>query len=118
MSKNLQNIIKKGEMISTKKYNNCLKNMNEYKNSIKNEFSNFDFLILPSTFSRAPRIGSIEKDDTCLIWTAIGFPCISIPIKYSNTTLPYGLMVVSTHYSDLALLDFAKKLDKLLKKIV
>ena len=47
--------------------------MNEYKNSIKKEFSNFDFLILPSTFSRAPRIGSIEKDDTSLIWTAIGF---------------------------------------------
>ena len=118
ISKNLQNIIKKGEEISTKKYNNCLKNMNEYKNSIKNEFSNFDFLILPSTFSRAPRIGSIEKDDTSLIWTAIGFPCINIPIKYSNTTLPYGLMVVSTHYNDLALLDFAKKLDKLLKKIL
>ena len=48
--------------------------MNEYKNSIKKEFSNFDFLILPSTFSRAPRIGSIErKDDTSLIWTAIEF---------------------------------------------
>ena len=31
ISKNLQNIIKKGEKISTKKYNNCLKNMNEYK---------------------------------------------------------------------------------------
>ena len=53
-----------------------------------------------------------------LIWTAIGFPCINIPIKYSNTTLPYGLMIVSTHYNDLALLDFAKKIDKLLKKIL
>ena len=90
--------------------------MNEYKNSIKKEFSNFDFLILPSTFSRAPRVGSNELKDTSLIWTAIGYPCINIPIKYPSSKLPYGLMVVSTDYNDLALLDFAKMLDKLLKK--
>tara|TARA_S200000501_G_scaffold233228_1_gene218769 strand:+ start:10216 stop:11565 length:1350 start_codon:yes stop_codon:yes gene_type:complete len=116
ISKSLQNIIKKGEKISTQKYNIYLKDMNEYKNSIKKEFSNFDFLILPSTFSRAPRVGSNELKDTSLIWTAIGYPCINIPIKYPSSKLPYGLMVVSTDYNDLALLDFAKMLDKLLKK--
>tara|TARA_A100001015_G_scaffold305034_1_gene397128 strand:- start:2413 stop:3729 length:1317 start_codon:yes stop_codon:yes gene_type:complete len=116
ISKSLQNIIKKGEKISTQKYNSSLKDMNEYKNSIKKEFSNFDFLILPSTFSRAPRVGSNELKDTSLIWTAIGYPCINIPIKYPSSKLPYGLMVVSTDYNDLALLDFAKMLDKSLKK--
>ena len=116
ISKSLQNIIKKGEKISTQKYNIYLKDMNEYKNSIKKEFSNFDFLILPSTFSRAPRVGSNELKDTSLIWTAIGYPCINIPIKYPSSKLPYGLMVVSTDYNDLALLDFAKMLDKSLKK--
>ena len=70
----------------------------------------FDYIIIPSTFSRAPLKNNLEIDDTCLIWTTLGFPCLNMPFKFFKDKLPFGLMLVSNEFNDFALLDFAKKM--------
>ena len=79
-------------------------------------FKNFDFVIIPTTASIAPKINKIEKEDTCLIWTTFGYPTISLPIyKSKKTNLPFGLQIISSKYNDFSLLEFSKKINKLLK---
>jgi len=70
-----------------------------------------DFLFTPSTASVAPKIGNVEKTDTCLIWTFLGAPAISLPIFYDEKTkLPFGLQIVAKRYEDFRLLDFSEKI--------
>ena len=53
-------MINKGEKINIKKYNNVLKNKC-FKKSIRLETSKFDFIVAPSTFSKAPKIKNRDK---------------------------------------------------------
>ena len=110
ISKNLIKIINKGECISQKEYNEALKQITIIKKKIKILMGKFDYIIIPSTFSRAPLKNNLEIDDTCLIWTTLGFPCLNMPFKFFKDKLPFGLMLVSNEFNDFALLDFAKKM--------
>ncbi len=114
-SKTLLKMINKGEKINIKKYNNVLKKINVLKKSIRLETSKFDFIVAPSTFSKAPKIKKTEIKDTCLIWTTMGYPCINIPFKDSKNNLPFGLLVISNEFTDFNLLKFCnqKKIIKL-----
>ena len=61
----------------------------------------YDFLITPSTGSVAPRIGKLEKTDSCLIWTFFGAPAISLPIFFDcKDRLPFGLQIIAKRYDD------------------
>ncbi len=116
ISKALRKITLKGEKITTKRYNLTIKKIFNYKKLIKNQLSKFDYLIIPSTFTRAPKINNSEKKDSSLIWTTLGVPCITIPVEISKEKLPYGLMIVTNDYNDLSLLDISKKIDLLIKR--
>ena len=72
--------------------------------------SELDFIVVPSTFSQAPRIKHKEINDTSLIWTAMGYPCMNIPFKYSKNSLPFGLLIISGEFNDFSLLEFCKKI--------
>lgn len=116
-SKVMKLMIKKGNTISTKQYlKSCIIQEN-LTNRFENIMKNCDFLVTPSTGSAAPLINRFEKDDTSLIWTFFGAPSISLPIFYSEEKkLPYGLQIISSRYNDLSLINFSKKIMKLLKK--
>ena len=43
--------------------------------------NNYDFMIVPTTYSIAPKKKELEKRDTCLIWSFLGYPCITLPLK-------------------------------------
>ena len=79
-------------------------------------FDEHDFLIIPTTAGFAPKFNQTERDDTCLIWTTLGYPSINIPIYNSKKNdLPYGLQIISKRYCDFLLLDFSKKIFNILK---
>ena len=82
ISKNLSEIIRKGEKINRKKYNEAIKKIENIKKNIFSEIDKFDYIIIPSTFSQAPKKNIKELDDTCLIWTTLGLPCINIPFFF------------------------------------
>tara|TARA_B100000989_G_scaffold255083_1_gene203895 strand:- start:12386 stop:13705 length:1320 start_codon:yes stop_codon:yes gene_type:complete len=108
-SRTLRKMINKGEKTNFKEYKLALKKLEILKKNIRLETSKFDFIVVPSTFSRAPKIKKTEIKDTCLIWTTMGYPCINIPFKDNKNNLPFGLLVVSNEFTDFNLLKFCIK---------
>jgi len=106
----LKRMILEGKKVSTKNYNTKLDQLNNLINLETIKLTKYDFIIVPTTFSKAPLHNKNEKDDCCLIWTALKLPCITIPFFKKNEKLPYGMMITSRMYNDYALLDFAKKI--------
>jgi len=107
----MKDMIALGAEVSTHQYVEALHMQPEYRARFDAAFGDYDFLITPSTASAAPRLGEQEKVDTCLIWTFLGYPVISIPAFWSDELgLPYGLQVVAPKFCDLPLLDFSEQL--------
>lgn len=109
----MRDMIKRGEKISVKKYLEVAKLQPKISIKMDKIFKQYDFIIVPSTASYAPKIGLNEITDSCLIWTFLGYPVLNIPIFYDEKTkLPYGLQIIGKKFSDLSLLDFAENLEK------
>lgn len=106
----MEEMIKKGENISSEHYVKISKLQPVFTNKMNEIFANFDFIIVPSTATSAPKIGDVEKDDTCLIWTFLGYPSVSIPLFTDENNLPFGLQIISKKFDDFALLDLAQKI--------
>jgi Asp-tRNA(Asn)/Glu-tRNA(Gln) amidotransferase A subunit family amidase len=116
ISSNLRNIINHGKKIDIKKKMHSIDYLERCKEKFDRMFKNFDFVIIPTTASIAPKINKIEKEDTCLIWTTFGYPTISLPIYNSKkTNLPFGMQIITNKYNDFSLLELSKKISKLLK---
>lgn len=116
MSDMMKEMIRLGGLISTEDYVDALKRQPEYRARFDTITADYDFLVTPSTASVAPTIGEVEKDDTCLIWTFLGYPVLSIPAFWSSELgLPFGFQIVAPKFCDLALLEFGAGVDKRLR---
>lgn len=100
-------MIKKGESITAEKYVKISKLQPILTNKMNEIFKQVDFIIVPSTASSAPKVGNNEIDDTCLIWTFLGYPTVTIPLFIDENNLPFGLQIISKKFDDFALLEFA-----------
>jgi Asp-tRNA(Asn)/Glu-tRNA(Gln) amidotransferase A subunit family amidase len=116
MSDVMREMIRLGNEVSTAEYVEALQAQPGYRTAFDKAFADYDFLITPSTASVAPRIGGKERDDTCLIWTFLGYPALSIPAFWSDANgLPFGLQIVAPKFCDLPLLDFGQRVVTLLR---
>lgn len=105
----MRDMIGRGDKISSEEYISAIEKQPAFKTKFDEVFADYDFIITPSTASYAPEIGKTETPDTCLIWTFLGYPAISIPLFMNEEkNLPYGLQIVSKKYNDFSLLDFAE----------
>ena len=103
-------MIARGEKIKTEEYIDAIKLQPVIRSRFDKAFEDYDFIITPSTASVAPLLSETEKEDTCLIWTFLGYPVISIPLFLnSELNLPYGLQIVAKKFDDFSLLDFAEQ---------
>lgn len=81
-------------------------------------FEHFDFLLMPTVISTAPRLGAINRDDNNVyqsdIFTTLanltGLPAISVPLFMHSNGMPFGLQILGPQGSDIELLTFAKTL--------
>ena len=103
-------MIKKGDNITAEKYVKISKLQPVFTNKMNEIFNQVDFIIVPSTASPAPKVGNNEIDDTCLIWTFLGYPSVTIPLFTDDNNLPFGLQIISKKFDDFALLEFAQKI--------
>lgn len=114
ISKELKNYLFYGKKISARKYLNSI-NYKEYCNKVFDNYfkNNYDFIIVPTTYSIAPKKKELEKRDTCLIWSFLGYPCITLPLKDDKIyKMPFGLMIIANKYDDKSLLNFSKSIYK------
>jgi Asp-tRNA(Asn)/Glu-tRNA(Gln) amidotransferase A subunit family amidase len=104
-------MIERGKRVNVESFKQALSRQPEIRSAFDRVFENYDFILTPSTASIAPIIGSPERDDTCLIWTFLGYPVVNLPVFHDkNTGMPFGLQIVAPKFADLALLDFAEQL--------
>jgi Asp-tRNA(Asn)/Glu-tRNA(Gln) amidotransferase A subunit family amidase len=113
VSQIMTEMIKKGEGITSEEYVKISKLQPSIIKKVDEILEDIDFIIVPSTSTAAPKLGDTELDDTCLLWTYLGYPAISIPLfKEDITELPVGLQIIAKKYDDFALLDFAEYISK------
>lgn len=113
MSGIMSEMIERGEKIQTEEYINALNRQPEHRTKFDAIMGNYDFLITPSTAAVAPKVGEQERDDTCLIWTFLGYPVLCIPAFWSDALgLPYGIQLIAPRYFDFSLFDFGKMVVK------
>jgi Asp-tRNA(Asn)/Glu-tRNA(Gln) amidotransferase A subunit family amidase len=113
VSQIMNQMIEKGNKIDKKKYLQSLLAQEYLTKKFQLMMKDYDFLITPSTASVAPRIGTVEKEDTSLIWSFFGAPAISLPIFLDEKTkLPFGLQIISSRYNDFSLLKFSELIIK------
>jgi Asp-tRNA(Asn)/Glu-tRNA(Gln) amidotransferase A subunit family amidase len=105
-------MIKKGENITAENYVKISKLQPVFTNKMNEIFKQVDFIIVPSTASSAPKVGNNEIDDTCLIWTFLGYPSVTIPLFTDENNLPFGLQIISKKFDDFALLEFSSLIIK------
>lgn len=111
MSKIMKDMIDLGSQIDAKDFLGAINSQPKYRKKFDSVFEDYDFIITPSTASVAPKLGSTERADTCLIWTYLGYPAMSLPIFWSeHMNLPFGLQVISRKFNDLAMFDFAESI--------
>lgn len=103
-------MISKGENISAERYVGISKWQPIFTKKMDVIFEQIDFIIVPSTASSAPKIGNAEIDDTCLMWTFLGYPSITIPLFIDDDNLPSGLQIIAKKFDDFSLLAFAQKI--------
>ena len=82
-------------------------------------FSEFDFIILPTSPVTAFKTGEMSHDPITMyladIYTVManltGIPAISVPIfQHKINGMPFGLQVLSTQFNELPLLNFSNQL--------
>ena len=83
-------------------------------------FSNFDFLVLPTTPSVAFELNGVKdpiqmylQDIFTVHANLTGNPAISIPLGKNTEGLPFGFQVMGDHFAEKSLLDFSNYLSQL-----
>jgi len=90
------------------------------QNSAISIFSDFNFLLMPTTPGTAFPIGTRTKDplemyfaDIFTVWANLaGVPAISIPFGKDNSGMPIGLQIHAGHFKEMDMLDFAAFIEK------
>jgi len=109
----MTDMIRRGEKIRTEDYVDAIKYQPVLRNKFDQQFGAFDFIITPSTATPARPLHDTELPDTCLIWTFLGYPAITIPLFINEeSNLPYGLQIVAKKFDDFALLDFSQQVEE------
>lgn len=80
-------------------------------------FSNFDFLIFPTSPSTAFKLGEKLSDpvemyaaDIFTVFSNLtGLPSISLPLFWHNNGLPYSVQIMTNQFNELSLLDLSDR---------
>lgn len=112
VSEIMRSMIARGERIKPEEYVDAIKRQPVLRSMFDKAFEQYDFLITPATATPAPLLHQQEKDDTCLIWTFLGYPTITVPLFIDQElNLPYGLQIIAKKFDDFSLLDFAELIE-------
>lgn len=109
----MTDMIRRGEKVTVEEYVTAAKRQPVLRAQFDAVFKDYDFLITPATGSVAPLLGEWEIPDTCLIWTFLGYPTVTLPLFFNTELgLPFGLQLVAKKFDDFSLLDFAGHIER------
>ena len=106
-------MVEKGKGISFQEYRSGIEKQNELIHQLDRLLDEYDIIITLSTAGEAPRgLHTLDKRDSCLIWTLCHTLAINLPLFKGPNNLPFGAQIISRRLKDYDLLDFARYLEK------
>jgi len=104
----LKAMIVHGQQIPLSDYHAALQRQRELAQALDDWFKDrVDILLTLSTGGEALKgLDSVDRPDSCLIWTLCGVPTIHLPVFVGPLGLPFGAQVAARRYNDHDLLRF------------
>ena len=101
-------IIDRGQQITLDKYKKALDQQSLLSRTFARLMDTYDILLTLSTGGEALKgLDSVDRPDSCLIWTFFGAPTVSLPVFVGPVGLPFGAQIVGKRYDDYQVLSFA-----------
>jgi Asp-tRNA(Asn)/Glu-tRNA(Gln) amidotransferase A subunit family amidase len=115
LSEELLAALHEGGAIGLERYQSARRTTSELTPQLADILLDYDCLLTPSATGVPPTgLGHTGDPLFCRAWTAIGAPCISLPLAWTPSGLPAGLQLVSAPFHDgRALASAAWLLDRL-----
>lgn len=104
-----QEIVERAKKLTPEDFFAALDEQERLSHVIEDSFDDVDFMILPTVAGEAPSIDEKEVRDSSLIWTLTGVPSLSLPLLSGAKGHPVGVSIIGPKYSDMNLLEFAKR---------
>ena len=107
LSEGVHEKLNRGAKISDARYHEALQLIDECSKIIARVFAHCDCIITPSAPGIAPLFASNTTGDAAFnkLWTALGLPCVGIPVSILSGDMPVGVQIVAAKGNDeLALL--------------
>lgn len=114
VSKIMQELIENGSKISLSDYQNALTEQTKISFALDRllEKNGSDAILTLSTGGEALKgLNSVDRPDSCLIWTFCHVPVINLPAFRGPLNLPFGVQIVGRKYDDYRLLSLAQCLE-------
>lgn len=113
VSKIMQQLVEEGERITLVDYQQALSQQTKLARLCDQLLSRYDVILTLSTGGEALKgLDSVDRPDSCLIWTLCHVPTISVPLFTGPTGLPFGAQIASRRFRDYSLLKFAQRFHK------
>lgn len=110
ISKEIKEMIEHGNTLSLEDYKKAMFRQRQIAEALDQFFGKVDLMVTLSTAGEPPPVGTLEKKDSCLIWTLCGVPVVGLPVMKGPDGLPVGIQVVARRYCDKKLLSFSHRL--------
>ncbi len=105
LSNPLRKYLEQAHCISDAEYQSACDTITSAREYLHKFFEDFEFLVTPSAPSLPPAgLSSTGTSVLNRVWTAVGVPCVSIPIMGPSGPLPIGLQVIGSPFCDAAVL--------------
>ena len=108
VSANIDDVVKTGQAVSAYDYLKALKLRSMLRAQLSTIVRRYDGIITPPATGEAPEgLGATGNPAFCAIWSLLGVPAITVPVKTVPNGLPLGLQVVGDYLGDQKLLCVA-----------
>ena len=108
MSARLNELLDQGAAISGREYGEALTRADALRRAYAEFLESYEAVITPPTPGEAPAtLDETGNPAFCTIWTLLGAPAITIPVRLGPSGLPLGLQIVGAAGADDRLLSIA-----------
>jgi len=102
LSEGVREKLNRGAAISDARYHDALQLIAECGKTIARLFARYDCIITPSAPGIAPLFADNTTGDAAFnkLWTALGLPCVGVPVPVPSGSMPVGVQIVAARGED------------------
>ena len=113
VSANIDDVVETGQALSAFEYLRALKLRMELRSALHDLLRDYDAIITPPAPGEAPEgLAATGNPAFCAMWSLLGVPAITIPVKTGPNGLPLGLQIVGNYLGDQRMLGVAAWCEK------